>query len=107
MWFYPSLMVLAVGLMMVSQPPPLAPIALSVIAVSTIVGSLIGWQRGRLTHITIDPETHDLTSKTSPVGMILVLALFAVKYAMSFPTPWTCQCPPRCSPTCPSCSPSV
>jgi hypothetical protein len=30
----------------------------------------------------VDPQTHVLTSKTSPLGMLLILAIFAVRYAL-------------------------
>jgi len=58
MWFYPSLLIVTGSLTMMKQPP-LAPIALSAIAAAGVIGVLIGWQRGRLTNITIDAETGD------------------------------------------------
>ena len=82
LWFYPSLMALAAGMLMVSQPPPLEALPIGLVSVSLVVGVLVGWQRGRLTHIVVNPETHDLTSKTSPIGLLLILALFAVRYVL-------------------------
>jgi hypothetical protein len=46
-----------------------------------------GWYRGRLTVITIDPETHDLTSRTSPVGVVLIAVLFAARYGIRLAFP--------------------
>lgn len=82
MWFYPVLVGAAAVSTLASQPPPLTAVSIAAIAAALIVGVLVGWQRGRLTHITIDPATHDLTSKTSPVGMALVLALFGLKFVL-------------------------
>jgi hypothetical protein len=82
MWFYPGLMLIAAAMLMVSQPPPLQPLALGLIGGALAVGAAIGWQRGRLTHITVDPATHDLTSKASPIGLVLILALFALKLGL-------------------------
>jgi hypothetical protein len=53
-----------------------------VIAAAIAAGAAIGWQRGRLTHITVDPATHGLTSKASPIGLMLILALFALKFGL-------------------------
>jgi hypothetical protein len=46
------------------------------------VGAVLGWWRGRLTHIAVDPQTHQLTSRTSPVGMLLILGIFALRYGL-------------------------
>ncbi len=57
-------------------------LALIVVLVALLLGSTIGWWRGRLTHITIDPQTHALASRTSPVGVLLIGAVFAVRYGL-------------------------
>ena len=46
------------------------------------LGALAGWWRGRLTRIVVDPRTHALTSKTSAVGMLLILGLYVVRYGL-------------------------
>jgi hypothetical protein len=46
------------------------------------VGALLGWWRARLTHIAVDPQTHQLTSRASPLGMLVILGLFAVRYGL-------------------------
>lgn len=81
LWVSPLLFLALTGLMFANQPPP-SPglIALDVAALA--LGALGGWWRGRLTRITVDPATHALTSKTSPVGMLLILAIFGLRYAL-------------------------
>src|SRR6185312_256220 len=64
-----------------NQPAP-GPVLLATEAAALVLGALAGWWRGRLTRITVDPATHALTSRTSPLGMLLILALFAVRYAL-------------------------
>lgn len=44
-------------------------------------GAALGWWRGQFTLVTVDPETHRLTSHTSPWGMIILLAVLAVRMA--------------------------
>jgi hypothetical protein len=45
-------------------------------------GALLGWWRARFTQITIDPASHELTSRASPLGMLVILAVFAVRYGL-------------------------
>lgn len=46
------------------------------------VGGAIGWQRGRMMTITVDPETHNLNQQASPAAMILLVGLVAVRYGL-------------------------
>lgn len=81
LWVSPLLFLAITAYVFVSQPPP-GPAILAVDLVVLVLGALAGWWRGRLTRITVDPATHDLTSKTSPLGMLLILAIFAVRYGL-------------------------
>ena len=44
-----------------------------------VVGAALGWQRGRFMRIEVHPETHDITSRASPVGMLFILALLGLR----------------------------
>jgi hypothetical protein len=81
LWIMPVLLLFVGGSALLASPPA-GPVSIGAVAASLAAGALAGWWRGRLTHITIDPETHDLTSRTSPVGMLLVAGLFAVRYGL-------------------------
>jgi hypothetical protein len=83
MWIIPLVLVLATVETFLSTPLP-APIGLAVaeMAPALAIGCIAGWYRGRLTHITVDPETHELTSRTSPIGVMLVAALFFIRYVL-------------------------
>ncbi len=64
-------MALAIG----SSPPPLEPTSLALIALATVIGAGLGWQRGRFIHIDVHPETHDLTTRVSPIGLLFIVAI--------------------------------
>jgi len=82
LWIYPVLILVAVGSLLVSQPPPLDPITLGLLTAALSLGAILGWQRGRFTHIEVHPETHELTSKSSPLGLVLILGLFLLRYGL-------------------------
>ena len=42
-------------------------------------GAGVGWQRGRMMHISVDPETHALSQKASPAAMLFLVALIVVR----------------------------
>ena len=86
MWVLPALLIFAGGSMFAAAHTP-SPLVIAELAAAAVAGAAVGWYRGRLTHITIDPATHDLTSKTSPVGVVLIAALFAARYGIRLAFP--------------------
>jgi hypothetical protein len=81
LWVAPLAFLVLIGLAFAQQAPP-GPAMLAIDLLALGLGAVAGWWRGRLTRIAVDPATHALTSKTSPVGMLLILALFVVRYAL-------------------------
>ena len=81
LWISPAVFLLLTATTFASQTPP-GPGQLVIDVLALGLGALAGWWRGRLTRVTVDPATHDLTSKASPVGMLLILGVFAVRYAL-------------------------
>jgi len=86
MWVLPALLIFAGGSMFAQAHIP-TPLILGELIAAAVAGAVVGWYRGRLTHITIDPATHDLTSKTSPVGVVLIAVLFAARYGIRLAFP--------------------
>jgi len=81
LWIPPALILALTAATFARQPPPdIGMLGLHAAALG--LGALGGWWRGRLTRITVDPATHELTSKTSPLGMLLILGIFAARYAL-------------------------
>lgn len=80
MWITPALILLAVVLTFVVQPPPRLPVLVAEAFVLGM-GAGMGWWRGRTTEIRIDPATHALTSKASPLGMALIAGVFLLRFS--------------------------
>lgn len=50
-------------------------------AVALAVGAAIGWQRGRMMTIHVDPDTHALSQKGSPLAILFLLGIILIKTA--------------------------
>lgn len=81
LWLYPSIMIAGV-LTLIAADPPVEPLVIAALVAITALGAGIGWYRGKLTRIELNPETHELTSRASPVAMALILILFLVRYGL-------------------------
>jgi hypothetical protein len=81
LWVTPAIYLVLLASTLAAAPPPLTPISVSILAASFVLGAGLGWQRGRLTQVHIHPETHDLTSRASPIGIVFIFAILVVRYA--------------------------
>lgn len=83
LWVLPALLLLVAGSSLYAAPPKHV-LAAGVEALALALGAAAGWWRGRLTNITINPETHELTSRTSPFGVLLIAGLFLVRFGLRY-----------------------
>ncbi len=81
LWIAPVIIVALIGLALAQAGTP-TPLEIGLDIAAVAIGALIGWWRARFTHITIDQATHQLTSRASPVGMLIILGIFAIRYAV-------------------------
>ncbi len=51
------------------------------VALGFLIGVPLGWYRGRLMRITVDPQTHAISQQASPAAMLFIVALIALRYA--------------------------
>ncbi len=78
LWIVPGIYGLIAGFLYWRFPPHGMTILWCAIAMA--LGAAAGWQRGRMMHISVDPETHAIRQKASPAAMLFLLALIAVRY---------------------------
>ena len=81
LWITPAIIMVMAILAFSANPPP-GPVGLALDIAAVGVGALLGWWRGRASRFTIDPETHIITSRVSPWGMLLILGIFALRYLL-------------------------
>ncbi len=79
LWIVPA-MYLVVAALMFWQLPPVGWVAIAS-AVALAIGAAVGWQRGKMMHIHVDPETHALNQMASPAAMFFLIALIIVRSA--------------------------
>jgi hypothetical protein len=81
LWVTPAIYLALMASALTEAPPPPTPLSIAILIGGFVIGAGLGWQRARFTEIHIHPETHDLTSRASPIGLIFIFAILLVKYA--------------------------
>lgn len=82
LWVVPAIFA-AITALVVAQAPPLMSDAPWLIA-AALAGAVVGWYRGKMMRITVDPQTHALSQSASPVAMIFLLAVFGLRYGLRY-----------------------
>jgi membrane protein CcdC involved in cytochrome C biogenesis len=77
LWIVPAMYAVVAALMFFSLPP-VGWVALASLA-GLAIGAAVGWQRGKMMHIHVDPETHALNQKASLAAMFFLIALILVR----------------------------
>lgn len=77
LWVTPAILLFGAGVLLWKMPPN--GLEWLWLTLALVVGGAIGWQRGRMMTITVDPETHDLNQQASPAALIFLLALFVIR----------------------------
>ena len=79
MWIAP-MMITALTVLILSQQGPPSGLGLAIYLVCLILGVALGWWRGRSTLMTADPLTGARMIQSSPLGLGLLAAIFALRY---------------------------
>ena len=77
LWILPALYAVIAVSLFVSTPPQ--GFGWVFCAVALALGAALGWQRGKLMRITVDPQTHALNQASSPAAVLFILVLVAVR----------------------------
>ena len=80
LWIRPAMLALFLVLAFL-HPPALTPLALAVFAGVIAAGIALGYLLASHQTLSLDSATGKITSKMSPVGIVLFVVLFAARYA--------------------------
>lgn len=82
MWLFPLLYVVMLAASFYAEPPPITGIGMAILGLSLMVGCALGWQRGRFMRIDIDPDTHEMTSRASVIGIAFIVVVMMARMAL-------------------------
>ena len=82
LWMFPIVYLVLLGVLLYAAPPAFTPLSVAVLAAALAVGAGLGWQRGRLIRIDVDPETHEMTAQASIIGVVFILVVMLARYGM-------------------------
>lgn len=80
LWVVPALYVLVTASVLTQSVP--SGIQWLYVALALVLGGVLGWRRGALMRITIDPETHELNQQASPAAMLFILVLIIIRQGL-------------------------
>lgn len=79
LWILPAIYSIFVAVFFASLPPH--GLGWLYAGLALAVGLALGWQRGKMMHITVHPENGTLNQKASPAAMIFIVVLILVRSA--------------------------
>jgi hypothetical protein len=82
LWVRPVIFLALLTLSAAAAPPPLTPVSIALIAAAAAIGAALGWQRGRMMRIEVDPDTHALTSRASVLGIVFILGVLLFRMGL-------------------------
>jgi hypothetical protein len=78
LWILPAFFGLVVALLYWAHPPQ--GLFWLYAALALIAGLGLGWYRGKLMHITVDPQTQEICQQSSMAAMIFIFVLVGLRY---------------------------
>lgn len=80
LWIIPAVFLLITGLTVAETPPAMGDVPWLIVAF--VVGGALGWQRGRLMKIWVEPEDGQLMVQGSPWALIFLVAIILLRMAL-------------------------
>jgi len=80
LWVVPVLYALVTATVLYQSTP--VGIQWAYVALALAVGGIVGWRRGAMMRISVDPETHALNQQASPGAMLFILVIIIVRQGL-------------------------
>lgn len=77
-----SAIFIALGAVSIAATPPRNLIEIAILVAATAFGGAVGWQQARMMTIGIEPDSHQLNVKASPVAVTLFAGLIVVRFGL-------------------------
>ena len=84
LWVTPLILTALIGLNLFYAPGVPRPQGMdwAWLAGGLVIGGALGWWRGKMMDISVDPETHVLNTKASPAALIFIVGLLVVRQVL-------------------------
>jgi hypothetical protein len=82
LWIVPAIFAAFTALTFWQAPPSLSDAPW--LAGVGVVGAIVGWYRGKMMRITVDPQTHNLSQAASPLALLFLIAVFGLRYGLRY-----------------------
>ncbi|MFZ2030939.1 MAG: hypothetical protein WAU68_11565 [Vitreimonas sp.] len=82
LWIVPLIFAGFAALTFLQAPPAMADMPW--LAGVALLGAIVGWYRGKMMRITVDPQTHNLSQAASPLALLFLLAVFGLRYGLRY-----------------------
>lgn len=79
LWIRPVLFAVIAGATLSASSLPTDRLSIAVLFLALVLGIGVGWQRGRFMQILVDPESHAMTTKASPAGLMFIVAILGFR----------------------------
>jgi hypothetical protein len=77
LWIVPAFYAVIAATLVTTSPPQ--EFGWAGCAAALAIGSALGWQRGRMMRIEVDPKTHALSARSSPMAVLFIVALVLLR----------------------------
>ena len=81
LWIVPAVFRAITVFVLWRSPPPSIAWILGLVG-AFAVGCGVGWLRGKTTNVSIDPQTHLLSSRATPIAVVLFALLFLARTSL-------------------------
>jgi hypothetical protein len=80
LWIRPVIIMAVATSFLIFMPFPHQGYAIPLLIAAFAVGAGLGWLRGRMVRVQVDPATHMAMSQSSPLGVIFILGIIGVRF---------------------------
>jgi hypothetical protein len=80
LWVTPAVILVVTVLSLIPQPPQ--GLDWAWLGGGFLLGAALGWPRGKMMHIAVDPETHALNTRAPPTALLFLVFLIGVRFGL-------------------------
>ena len=80
LWVTPAIILAVTVLALAPQPPQ--GLDWAWLGAGLVLGAVLGWWRGRMMRIDVDPETHALNTKASPAALFFLVLIIVIRVGL-------------------------